>query len=117
MRLIDGHFSRMTIGVSGAEDGLEQIISQVEKLVDVLRCTDHTFDKAVTKEMGLIKVAISARERADFSSLDNVRRTWRVRPVPPSAGACSGAFSPLSVTRCAERASELRPTASPMNRR
>jgi acetolactate synthase-1/3 small subunit len=62
---IDGNFSRMTIGVSGAEEGLEQIIKQVGKLIDVLHCTDHTFDGAVTKEMGLIKVAVDADDRGE----------------------------------------------------
>ena len=62
---IDGHFSRMTIGVSGAVEGLEQIIKQVAKLIDVLHCTDHTFDQAVAKEMGLIKIAVEADERGE----------------------------------------------------
>ncbi len=62
---IDGHFSRMTIGVSGEADGLDQIIRQVSKLIDVLHCTDHTFDDAVIKEMGLIKISISAEERGE----------------------------------------------------
>lgn len=62
---IDGNFSRMTIGVSGAEDGLDQIIKQASKLVDVLHCTDHTYDDAVTKEMGLIKVAVDADGRSE----------------------------------------------------
>lgn len=62
---IDGNFSRMTIGVSGDPSGLSQIIKQVAKLVNVLRCTDHTFDETVTKEMGLIKVQVSADERSD----------------------------------------------------
>ena len=62
---IDGHFSRMTIGVSGEADGLDQIIRQVSKLIDVLRCTDHTYDDAVVKEMGLIKISVSAEERGE----------------------------------------------------
>jgi acetolactate synthase-1/3 small subunit len=62
---IDGHFSRMTIGVSGEADGLDQIIRQVSKLIDVLRCTDHTFDDAVVKEMGLIKISVGAEERGE----------------------------------------------------
>ncbi|MDD3275775.1 MAG: acetolactate synthase small subunit [Kiritimatiellales bacterium] len=62
---IDGHFSRMTIGVSGEADGLDQIIRQVSKLIDVLHCTDHTFDDAVVKEMGLIKISVSAEERGE----------------------------------------------------
>ncbi len=62
---VDGHFSRMTIGVSGAPEGLDQIIRQVSKLIDVLRCTDHTYDDAVVKEMGLIKIAIGAENRGE----------------------------------------------------
>lgn len=62
---IDGHFSRMTIGVSGDPDGLDQIIRQVSKLIDVLHCTDHTFDDVVIKEMGLVKVAVNADERGE----------------------------------------------------
>lgn len=62
---IDGHFSRMTIGVSGEADGLDQIIRQVSKLIDVLHCTDHTFDDAVVKEMGLIKISVEAQDRGE----------------------------------------------------
>ena len=62
---MDGHFSRMTIGVSGEADGLDQIIRQVSKLIDVLHCTDHTMDDAVIKEMGLIKIAVSSEERGE----------------------------------------------------
>jgi acetolactate synthase-1/3 small subunit len=62
---IDGQFSRMTIGVTGEADGLDQIIRQAGKLIDVLHCTDHTFDDAVIKEMGLIKISVSAEERGE----------------------------------------------------
>jgi acetolactate synthase-1/3 small subunit len=62
---MDGHFSRMTIGVSGEADGLDQIIRQVSKLIDVLHCTDHTYDDAVVKEMGLIKISVGAEERGE----------------------------------------------------
>lgn len=62
---IDGHFSRMTIGVSGDAEGLDQIIRQASKLIDVLHCTDHTFDDAVVKEMGLIKILVAAEDRGE----------------------------------------------------
>lgn len=62
---IDGNFSRMTIGVSGATKGLDQIIKQVSKLIDVLHCSDHTFDDAVTKEMGLVKIAVGSEGRGE----------------------------------------------------
>ncbi|MEI8140913.1 MAG: acetolactate synthase small subunit [bacterium] len=62
---MDGKFSRMTIGASGNPDGLEQIIKQVSKLIDVLRCVDHTGDNAVIKELAMIKVSITPSERAE----------------------------------------------------
>jgi len=62
---VDGHFSRMTITCSGDPEGLDQIIKQMMKLVDVLHCIDHTFDKSVMKEMGLIKIAVDAGSRSE----------------------------------------------------
>ena len=53
---VDGNFSRMTISCSGDPEGLDQIIKQLAKLIDVLQCIDHTFDESVMKEMGLIKI-------------------------------------------------------------
>ncbi len=62
---IDGSFSRMTITCSGNPSGLDQIIKQMLKLVDVLHCVDHTFDQSVMKEMGLIKIAVGAEGRSE----------------------------------------------------
>lgn len=62
---IDGHFSRMTISCSGDPDGLDQIIKQLSKLIDVLHCIDHTYDESVTKEMGLIKIEVDSEGRSE----------------------------------------------------
>lgn len=62
---LDGTFSRMTIGLSGNADGLEQIIKQTSKLIDVLRCVDHSDDEAVIKELALVKVGADAHARAE----------------------------------------------------
>ncbi|AKJ64409.1 acetolactate synthase small subunit [Kiritimatiella glycovorans] len=62
---MDGTFSRMTIGVSGESEVLDQLIRKVSKLVDVLHCTDHTYDDTVTKEMALIKLAVGSEDRAE----------------------------------------------------
>ena len=61
----DGRFSRMTIGVSGDSSMLDQIICQVNKLVDVLHCTDHTYDDSVAKEMALVKLQVGAEDRGE----------------------------------------------------
>jgi acetolactate synthase-1/3 small subunit len=60
----DTRFSRMTIGVSGRPDGLDQIIKQVNKLIDVIHCFEHTSDEAVTRELLLIKLKCSPEERS-----------------------------------------------------
>ena len=38
----NANFSRMTIGISGDPQGLSQIIMQVNKLIDVIHCFEHT---------------------------------------------------------------------------
>ena len=62
---VDGNFSRMTISCSGNPEGLDQIIKQLSKLIDVLHCIDHTYDTSVMKEMGLIKIAVDAEGRSE----------------------------------------------------
>lgn len=58
------NFSRMTIGISGDPEGLHQIIMQVNKLIDVIHCSEHTSANSVTKEMILIKLRCSPEERS-----------------------------------------------------
>ncbi|MEA1938361.1 MAG: acetolactate synthase small subunit [Pseudomonadota bacterium] len=62
---VDGNFSRMTITCSGDPTGLDQIIKQLSKLIDVLHCIDHTYDESVMKEMGLVKVAVDSEGRSE----------------------------------------------------
>jgi acetolactate synthase-1/3 small subunit len=62
---VDGAFSRMTITTIGEPSGLRQIIMQVQKLVDVLQCIDHTGEDAVVKELALVKVVIGSDTRAE----------------------------------------------------
>lgn len=61
----DKKFSRMTIGISGDPDGLEQIILQVTKLVDVIHCVEHTKSNSVDKELLLVKFLASKKDRTE----------------------------------------------------
>ena len=61
----DGNFSRMTIGASGNPEGLDQIIKNVNKLVDVQHCYDHTFAHAVVRELVLVKVKVGPEQRTE----------------------------------------------------
>lgn len=60
---MDGKFSRMTVTAVGNPEGLDQIIAQVNKLVDVIHCVDHTGENAVIRELALIKIGADAEER------------------------------------------------------
>ena len=61
----DPRFSRMTIGISGDPSGLWQIVLQVNKLIDVLHCTEHRDSDSVVREMVLIKVGVNADQRTE----------------------------------------------------
>lgn len=61
----DSRFSRMTIGISGDPSGLEQIILQVSKLIDVIHCIEHTSTNSVVKELLLVKFIASKQERTE----------------------------------------------------
>lgn len=63
---LDGRFSRMTITASGDPETLDQIIRQANKMVDVISASEHNDDDAVEREMALIKVAITPKNRTDI---------------------------------------------------
>jgi acetolactate synthase-1/3 small subunit len=59
-------FSRMTIGTSGSREGLDQIILQVNKLIDVIHCQEHTDRDAVVKELVMVKIAAGPDQRTEI---------------------------------------------------
>lgn len=61
----DSRFSRMTIGVSGDPTILDQIISQVNKLIDVIQCSEHESSDSVVKELILVKMKIDSDDRTE----------------------------------------------------
>lgn len=66
---MDGNYSRMTISAKGRADGLDQIIKQASKLIDVIHCIDHATEDVVAKEMALVKVGVEADERSEVLQL------------------------------------------------
>ena len=60
-----GDFSRMTITAKGDAGGLDQIIMQCSKLVDVLACREHTDEEVVARELALVKVAVDSAQRGE----------------------------------------------------
>ncbi len=61
----DPQFSRMTIGISGEQEGLGQIIKQVYKLIDVIHVYEHTSDNAVVRELLLVKFLAHSGDRGE----------------------------------------------------
>lgn len=59
-----GDFSRMTIGISGDPEGLEQIVKQMNKLIDVIHCQEHDDSESVVRELLLVKVLVGPAQRA-----------------------------------------------------
>jgi len=62
----DPDFSHMTITARGDEKGLVQILSQLNKLVDVVHATDHTGHDILRRELALIKVRCTAENRGEI---------------------------------------------------
>jgi len=61
----DARYSRMTIGLTGSSNGLEQIVKQVHKLIDVVHCQEHLEVDAVIKELLLIKFLCDGQSRGE----------------------------------------------------
>jgi acetolactate synthase-1/3 small subunit len=59
----DPRFSRLTLGISGDPAGLDQIIKQCNKLVDVIHCFEHTPEDAVVRELLLVKLRTANAEQ------------------------------------------------------
>lgn len=63
---VDGRYSRMTITALGKSEGLDQIIKQLNKLIDVIHCREHNEENAVSRELALIKVRVTSEERTEL---------------------------------------------------
>ncbi|MEN9361232.1 MAG: acetolactate synthase small subunit [Verrucomicrobiota bacterium] len=63
---MDGRFSRITITAQGSSEGIEQIVHQIGKLVDVLHCTEHADRKSIVKEFAMVKVRLNPANRTEI---------------------------------------------------
>ena len=62
----DPQFSRLTLGISGDPSGLEQIIKQCNKFIDVIHCNEHKEKNFVTRELAFVKILCSPDERGEI---------------------------------------------------
>lgn len=68
------HISRMTIVVDAADHSLEQVTKQLNKLIHVLKIVELEPDRAVEREMQLVKVAVEAGSRSEIIEIAEIFR-------------------------------------------
>lgn len=67
--------SRLTLVVDADETVLEQVTKQLYKVVEVLKVSDLSEDKAVARELALIKVSANAQSRAEIMQIAGIFRS------------------------------------------
>ena len=68
------HLSRMTLVVNGANTMVEQVRKQLDKVVDVVKVSDITSDKVITRELALIKVKATSSSRSEIMQIVDIFR-------------------------------------------
>src|SRR4030042_580564 len=66
--------SRMTIVVDGSTVSVEQVRKQLDKLINVVRVTDITDTKIITRELALIKVKLTPGTRGEIIEVVDIYR-------------------------------------------
>ena len=76
--------SRMTVVVQGDDTILEQIINQLNKVIEVIEVTDLTAESHVERELVLVKISTSAKQRTELLEIANIFRAKVVDVAPKS---------------------------------
>jgi len=79
---LDPTLSRITLTTKTDERGVEQVVKQLEKLIDVVRVTPFDHTTQVIRELALVRVEVSQESRAEVLALSEVFRA-RVIDVTP----------------------------------
>lgn len=66
--------SRMTFVARGTERDLQQVTTQLDKLINVVNIADVTQEPAVVREMALIKVTTNSETRGEVMQLVDIYR-------------------------------------------
>lgn len=70
----DEKVTRITLVVECEPEEIEQVIKQLAKLVDVIKMTNLTSNKSITRELAMIKVRAVADKRTDIVDIVNIFR-------------------------------------------
>ncbi|MGC8595872.1 MAG: acetolactate synthase small subunit [Candidatus Kryptoniota bacterium] len=80
----DDSVARVTIVSKGDDAIIEQIIKQLNKIVDVIKVVDLTYDSFVERELVLIKVSANRNTRPELMQISEIFRTKIVDISPRS---------------------------------
>ncbi|MCU0973086.1 MAG: acetolactate synthase small subunit [Burkholderiales bacterium] len=70
----DSTMSRMTIVTSGSDEIIEQITKQLNKLVDVVKVVDLNDGEHIERELMLVKVRASGKDREEMKRMADIFR-------------------------------------------
>ena len=70
----DASLSRMTIVTTGSDEVLEQITKQLNKLVDVIKVVDLSEAAHIERELMLIKVRATGKDREEMKRMADIFR-------------------------------------------
>jgi len=68
----DPNISKMTIVTSGDDEIIEQIDKQLNKLIDVLKVTDLASGDFIERELVLIKIGVSKKDRSEIIQITKI---------------------------------------------
>jgi len=80
----DPTVSRMTVVVRGDDNVLEQIIKQLYKLVDVIEVADLTDKDFVERELVMVKIGATSKQRSEVIEIVSIFRAKVVDVSPKS---------------------------------
>ena len=70
----DRSLSRMTVVTSGSDEVIEQITKQLNRLIDVVKVVDLTESPFIERELMLIKVRATGKEREEMKRMADIFR-------------------------------------------
>ena len=68
------HLSRVSITVNGTAAIVEQVRKQLDKLIDVVRVSDISAEKATIRELALVKVRATSSTRSEIIEIADIFR-------------------------------------------
>ena len=78
----DATLSRLTLTTVAADDQIEQITKQLNKLIEVVKLIDLTDGEHIERELMLIKVKSSGAQRAEIKRTSDIFRAQIVDVTP-----------------------------------